>query len=557
MKERELEARYHLRDTAIDYEEYNDPQDRPEEQYQCSVCKVFCYLSQVQCVCTDSVACVEHADSLCVCEDPADQRITLRTRYTDEEILSIYDTVAERRSLPEAWSKRLHDCLEGNPRPPLKTLRTLLAEAEDAGAPEDEANNLSNFVSRADAWTSLAAQYLTRKTPARKRGRKSKNLQDAPEILEQEYSLDDARALLEEVETIGFDSAELSNLTTTYQQTQALRDQVISFLNRSVAERELETGEVLISDCKASILSFAEISSLEEAVEFLKLLRELDQVDDSSLTLEYVEELLARARINKMEPTHEYYQELVAKRELGLEWRRAADSALMDKPQTIDQLWKIINPVAGTPTVEKMRNALQAAWAKAKDMEKTAKAIMATHRDKRSTPIEAISLINRSADFAIPIMDELKVLAKRGLKFSTIYESIIDGKYVGDNAHHLTDLFQNLVEWRTEIKRDLWMLNIPAFDEVDDQLTQHEQWLRTLPWWRSSSSHPSSIESFTEAFGVLQDVIYETRTFDTNLPPPECTCICTNPVLVAATGPAAVQCDSCGAKVRNFLLYQS
>lgn len=309
MKERELVARHHLRDSVIDYEEFNDPEDHPEEQYQCSVCKVFCYLSQVKCVCTDGVACLEHADSLCVCEDPTNQRITLRTRYTDDEINTIYNTVAERRALPEAWQKRLYDCLEGNPRPPLKVLRALLAEAEDAGAPEEEASNLSNFITRVDAWTSLATQYLTRKAPARKRGRKSKGVHDTLEgSAEQEYSLDDARALLEEVETLGFDSVELANLTTAYRQTQTLRDQVVAFLDNPVGKRELETGEVLISDCKASPLSFAEISALEEAIEFLKLLRELDQVDDSFLTLDYVEDLLERARMNKMEPTHDYYK---------------------------------------------------------------------------------------------------------------------------------------------------------------------------------------------------------------------------------------------------------
>lgn len=550
MRDRELEARARIRDTVLDYDEFNDPQDHAEEQYQCSVCKVFCYLSQVKCVCTESVACLEHADSLCVCDDPTSRRIILRTRYTDDEIRSIYNTVADRRALPGTWKQRLRDCIDGNPRPPLKALRTILADADEMGAPEDEVFHLGNFIARADAWIRLATQYLSRKPPARKRGRKSKGgleLSDASS--EQEYTLEDARALLAELENLGCDSPEVVNLTAAFRHTQTLRDQVTTFLEFPVEQRELETGEVLVSDCKASLLSFAEMPALEEAVEFLKLLRELDQVDDSSLTLEYVEELLERARANKMDPEHEYYKELLAKRDVGLNWKERADNAVHNKPQTIEELWHIINPVAGTPTVEKTRNTLQASWTKAKDMEKTAKAIMSTHRDKRCTPEEAISLINRSSDFAIPIMEELKVLARRGLDFSNIYKSIIKGTYQGDEQHPLTSLFHNLVEWRTEIKRDLWMLNIPAFNEVDDQLTQHEVWLRTHAWWKPGPHPPTSIESFTEAFAVLQDVIYETRTFDQDMPSPECTCICTSPVHVAASGPTAVQCDSCGAKV--------
>ncbi|KAF8313245.1 hypothetical protein DL93DRAFT_1185349 [Clavulina sp. PMI_390] len=554
MKDRELSARVQFRDAAIDYEEYNDPQDRPEEQYQCSICKAFCYLSQVHCVCTESVACLEHHDSLCSCEDPpTQQQLTLRTRYTDDDLGTIYQKVADLQARPADWQRRLREAIEGDPRPSLKKLRALVDEVEEYGAPKEESEDLTDFVARAEAWNNIASGYLTRKAPVRKRGRKSRTAPEPAELTE--HSLDDARALLAEGQSLGFDSSELHSLTTTCEETSTLQEKVIAFIAQPDDERDLDTGEVLHSDCRTSPLGFPEITALESSVEFLRLLQELDQVDDGTLTLDYVEELLERARASRMDESHDYFVELVRKHELGLDWKRKAEEALGTKGYTMDDIALIINPVAGTPTIESVRNALQAHWSKAKDMEKTAKAILATHRDKRSTPEEAISLVNRAADFNLPIMDELKVLAERGMEFSELYKSIITGKYLGSEAHPVERLFESLVIWRKEIKQDLWMLNIHAFNEVEDQLAVHERWIQSLPWFRVQQL--SSTEAVKEAFAVLQDVLYETEKLEGDLPSSDCTCICSEPVIIAIDGPSAVQCDSCGAKFHENCISES
>lgn len=558
MVDRELAGRRHARDVIPDLEEFNDPEDRVEEQYQCSVCKTLCYLSQITCACTESVSCLEHYDTFCICEEPSSRRMTLRTRYTDEEIRIIHRTVTDRTHLPQAWSTRLRDLLIANPTPPIKSLRTYLADAEAHGAPEDEVDNLANFIDRADAWNNHATQILTRRSQPRKRGRKSKGStvqDDAP--MEPEYTVDDAEAMLEELKSFSFQSLEVTQLTEAYRTSRSQRTHVTDFLELPLDQRELEQGEVLLSDCKDLLLGFPEISSLEQAVELLRLMRELDQVDDTTLTLVYVEELFERAQNYGMDPEHQYYRLLLSKLELGSEWKRKATEALHSKGRTIEELWDIINPVAGTPTVEKTRNALQTAWSKAKEAEKVAKSIMAGTREKKSTPEEVISMLNRSSDCNIPVVDEVKALAKRGARFSSIAKSILKGNYQGDDEYPLDQLFVNLPLWRTEVQENFSVFNIPAFDEVRNQIGQHETWLRTLPWHKRTSSRQPSLDPFTEAFAVLQDVIVHTRTFDQDVPGADCTCICKEPVLIVNGTSNAVKCDSCGAKVSPISLIRN
>ena len=560
MTDRELGRRDQIRISIPPLEEFYDPYDRPEEQYQCSICKVFCYLSQITCVCTSSVACLEHVDSLCQCSDPTVRKTVLRTRFKDEELLEILRTVADRRSMPDAWVGKLHEALAGCARPSIRTLRTILQEGEASGMPAQELHNLKKFVNRASAWIALAASFASRKPAVRKRGRRPKGYIEPPpsesvSSTDVEYTLDEANELLAEADLLGFDSTEIVQLATAVRQSTTLRAQVVATLQlpNNPQARNLAKLEVLLADCQASTLRFPEIRNLEFAVTYLQLLRELDQVDDSSITLEYIEDLLSRARENNMDPNHEYYVELERKRALGIEWRNQATELLKNKPQIMEQLHKAAVPPSGTPTVPKLANALSAAWTRARDLEKQAKAMISTTREKRSTADEAFALIERASDYVIPAMEDLRILAQRATHYSGIYKSIHSGQYQGMNAHPLENIFQDLMTWRTEIRQDLSMMNIPAFTVVDEQLSQHEAWLQTHPWWRRGINAPNSTESFEQAFEVFQDVIRETRAFTEDLPTPDCTCICTKPVTVVANDlPTAVQCDSCSAKVSLF-----
>src|SRR5215471_14064881 len=78
---RELHSRKCSRQLLPDREEIVIDEDLPsDEQYQCSVCKTYIYLSQITCQCTVNSVCPSHASELCDCE--VSTRI-LRLRYSD------------------------------------------------------------------------------------------------------------------------------------------------------------------------------------------------------------------------------------------------------------------------------------------------------------------------------------------------------------------------------------------------------------------------------------------------------------------------------------------
>src|ERR1700734_3051967 len=63
MVEREMGGRAYARSLGLG--EILEEEDRPEDQYQCTICKMFCYLSQITCQCKSEVVCIEHAEFLC------------------------------------------------------------------------------------------------------------------------------------------------------------------------------------------------------------------------------------------------------------------------------------------------------------------------------------------------------------------------------------------------------------------------------------------------------------------------------------------------------------
>ncbi len=99
MTDREMADRETARLSGIG--EVLEEEDRPEDQYQCNICKTFCYLSQVICQCSKKVVCVDHRDLLCDNRTP--HHIQLRKRFTDEDLMEIYSRLAERAAIPSVW----------------------------------------------------------------------------------------------------------------------------------------------------------------------------------------------------------------------------------------------------------------------------------------------------------------------------------------------------------------------------------------------------------------------------------------------------------------------
>ncbi|KAF9006679.1 jumonji superfamily protein [Cyathus striatus] len=552
MTDRELNNRQIARSLGIP--EVLKEEDRPEEQYQCHVCKVFCYLSQVTCQCTTKVVCVDHRDLLCNNHSP--QHHTLRKRFSDEELIDVQSKVAERASIPGTWKAKLMKLLLESARPPLRSLRALLAEGDRINYPLPEMAALRKCVIRANEWIDSANSFIIRKQ-SRKRSRRSRGRPSAAEVAaansedpgdRPDRGLEDLYALLREVETLGFDCTEIGVLKTLAQQAEETRRKASRLLATSPAEQERDE---FLNECKHLILRgsslnvfLEELTEVEKIVDREQLIKELDEkLDDPdvALTLEEVRQLLTRARACNLSPDNKHMQLLEARQREGDNWDERAKNVLDQPIKTIGELDDFANLDPSIPIDPTVLDRLMSARAKAKDFEKQAKAWLCTSSDIPKPRVQDVLRLATRAekDFSIGVVQDLKKTAEIAVDLETRCEQVLRNKYHSDE-----DVFEAIGQWKTYARDHLSIFALPSFEKLDVQLKTHYQWLKDLPWFC-----PEHQEAHGQA--ILDDVLECTNPEDDHPPDDDFfTCICNAPVRPPPQGVVsdAVQCDHCFAR---------
>ncbi|RDB18801.1 hypothetical protein Hypma_014495 [Hypsizygus marmoreus] len=198
----------------------------------------FGYLSFVMCQCTSNVACVDHAGLLFTTRGA--HQITLRKRFSDEELLETQAKVAERAAVPSTWRNKLNKLLLDNSRPALRSLRALLAEGHRINYHLPELTSLRNVL------VGLA--------------------EDPPIALDDpgdrpDRGLDDLYALLREVENLGFDCPEIGVLRSLAQQAEDTKKKASALLSSSPSESEQDS---FLQECKTLLLDASSINVLLE-----------------------------------------------------------------------------------------------------------------------------------------------------------------------------------------------------------------------------------------------------------------------------------------------------
>lgn len=256
LEKREISKRNAFRAKHPEIPEILEEVDRPEEEYQCRVCKVYCYLSHVTCHCTLKVVCFDHIDELCNKHVeanggvPTSHKVALRSRYSDEQIADLATKVYDRATLPAAWRDKLSRAMsEHGSRPPLRVLRSLLSEAERIPYPIEEAVELKKFVEKANGWVEEATGLLVRKHGKRKSEgrhprRKSGRGEDPPDDDDVASNADPTEGkrkpeeidrLLRTAKRLPFDAPEIEMLQETKQAVEDFRTAARSVLSDSNA----------------------------------------------------------------------------------------------------------------------------------------------------------------------------------------------------------------------------------------------------------------------------------------------------------------------------------
>ncbi|KAF9814375.1 hypothetical protein IEO21_05109 [Rhodonia placenta] len=526
--------------------------DRPEDQYQCSFCKVFCYLSQITCDCTTKVVCVDHIDELCKC--PMTNRY-LRLRFDDTEIQDIQMKVSDRAAIPSTWRAKLDRLLMESARPSLRSLRALMAEGERINYPLSELHALRKCVVRANEWVDTANSFLIRKV-SRKRARKSRGRTSGPsgeitgeEVTDKpERTLDELYTALSEVEDLGFDCQEINALKALANEAQKTREKARALHRPSSAARD---REAFVQECERLLIEGStlnvlvdELVEIEKIVSREQLLKELEEeLEDGQLSLEDIRQFAARA--SQCELSTDNPQMVVLSRMLhaGEEWEARVKDVLGRPLKTVEELDETAQGRSSVPVDVELVDRLVATLVRAKDYEKQAKAwLMPEPNAVKPKVQEAAKLVTRAEkDFNIPAVQDLKRTVDFALDLEARCDAVLKNRYEHTDEG---DIFQTMLQWRKYAKEHLTMFTLLNFDKLDKQLVQHARWLEGLPWY---------CRQHQEAHGqaILEDVIESTRPED-DLPPNDeyFTCICTTPVRPPAAGTVsdAVQCDHCFAR---------
>ena len=554
MTDREMEDRRKAR--ALNMGESLIEADQIEEQYQCKICNVFCYLSQVTCACNKSIVCVEHAGMLCSC---AMKRRVLRTRFSDTQLLETQAAVAERAAIPGNWQAKFDKVLKESARPPLRALRALLAEGDRIGYSLPELHDVRKCVNRANEWLDAANGFIVRKQ-SRKRSKRARlrmvrgegsasSLQGLDDPGERpDRGLDELYELLKEVEDLGFDCPEIGVLKERAAKAEEMKERARTLLAASPTEEErsvhLQECQRLLMEGSSNNVYLDELTDLDKLVAREQLLDELEHdVDDTVMTLEEASQYLVRARACDLPLDNKHLKKLEARQRAGQTWDERARHVLSQPYKTIEELDEFGDMDATVPIDPTILDRIGTARLKAKEFEKQAQTWLVPEPGAAKPRVQdVLRLVTRAEkDFSIPAVRELKRMTDFALDLESRCDQVLKNTYEHQEDE---DIFVIMLKWVDYAKQHLDIFSLPKFEKLDQQLTQHYRWIESLPWYCADHR---------EAHGkqLFDDVMESTKPEDDHPPDDEFfTCICNDAVRPPAPGTVsdAVQCDHCYAR---------
>ncbi|KAJ9103926.1 hypothetical protein QFC21_002389 [Naganishia friedmannii] len=338
----EIAKRDALRANAPHLGEIIDNDDKLEEQYTCCVCKAFCYLSQVTCSCTSNVTCLDHASSVCKC--PLSTRI-LRKRASEEYLQQLQATIHERAMIPSDWRQRFKAMMAETPRPPVKSLRSAIMEAERITYPIPELETLRPLMAKVNAWIAGANKLLNRKKSIKKRGRpRNEEADDMDEDESEKASAEVVQKYIKASEDLGFEAPETQQLRQLASSINEFENRAKLTLNTPESDLTLQDVEGILLLGEALPVEVPELGQLRMLTNRLKWFAELEDLDEAFLELKDVIDYVQRAHMYAIPPNHEFFRNLSIKLDNGREWLSTAEGIL-----NRHEVWQVEGPDEDPP----------------------------------------------------------------------------------------------------------------------------------------------------------------------------------------------------------------
>lgn len=259
-----------------------DDVDIPEDEYGCSYCKAFTYLSRFICLKTGKVLCLQHAGNHPCCELPESDRYLGRDhalihRKSDEVIATTFKKVADKAHLPEAWEEKYEKLLDEEATPPLKALRNLLSEGEKIPYELPSLPVLKDFVDRCNQWVEEATNYTVRKQQNRRKSEKAwqntsrksigSSYQDQKE--REMRNVDNIKRLLEQAELTGFECPEILQLQERAEAIKTFQVNAQQALDHRQSQT-IEMVEDLLEEGQSFNVDIPEVEKLSRVLDQLK-----------------------------------------------------------------------------------------------------------------------------------------------------------------------------------------------------------------------------------------------------------------------------------------------
>jgi histone demethylase JARID1 len=313
-----------------------DEEDVPEEEYQCTFCKAYAYISRFKCDKSGKVMCLTHAGSHDCCDIPQEQRFagkghTLHYRRTPEDIEAMYQRVADKANLPEQWEEKVEKSLEDEPVPSLKTLRTLLNEGERIPYELESLPALKKFVDRCNEWVDEATNFIVRKQQNRRKNEKAwRKSSKAAELEERDRELrkvENIVKLLDQADSIGFDCPEIATLRERAEAIKNFqRDAGTAIAN--VVLRQTQDFEDLLETGRGFNVDMPEIEKLDKIVQQMKWNDRARDNRGQFLNLKDVGDIIDEGVKLEIPEYNDYLQHYKEQRSAGLSWESKAQELI-------------------------------------------------------------------------------------------------------------------------------------------------------------------------------------------------------------------------------------
>lgn len=357
--------------------------DNPDEDYNCTYCKAYCYLSRLVCKKTSKVMCLLHAGTFECCDMREKDRLLgayngndcshlLMLRLENQDLQKLVQKVVEKAATPEAWSTKLDSLLENEPRPNLKALKSLVTEGERIDWELPELGELKKFVERCTELSEEATNYTARKQQNRRKNERAwrrGNAARAAEVDERERELrkvDNITKLLNEVDKLSFDSPEIALLRERADSIADFQKKAQTAL-RDYTQHTTEKLDELLEEGKGFNVDIPELDKLDRVVQQVKWYERAREYRGRNQTLQEVVDFIQQGLdlgIGEADPHILHFQEQKVQGEL---WEAKAKELMSVENVHYQQLDALSRQASTLPVSPETLAAVDAILKKQRD----------------------------------------------------------------------------------------------------------------------------------------------------------------------------------------------